>query len=387
MLYRIFFILLALLIVTDGYIYARFLHRIKRHRIIRRLFWLPSLILALFLACLTYSDNFSPGKSRLIGIYLLVYMAITIPKCLFCLCVLPGRLLRIFSRRMESVMFHTGLITGALSMAMILYGATEGWRHYQIKEVTFSSEELPPAFDGYRIVQFSDLHIGTIAGYPKEIRRIVELINRQRPDLIVFTGDLVNHKANELDGAEGILSGMRATDGVYSVLGNHDYSTYVRWETPEAQKANLEDLKQRQARMGWKLLNNDHVILRRDSSRIALAGVENDGEPPFPRKGDLPKALKGTEGLFKVLLSHDPTHWRREVLPKSDVQLTLAGHTHAMQFILAGYTPAAWFYPENKGMYLENGRGLYVNIGIGEVMLPFRFGAWPEITVITLRRK
>ena len=139
--------------------------------------------------------------------------------------------------------------------------------------------------------------------------------------------------------------------------------------------------------MGWKLLNNEHVIIKRDSSAIALVGVENDGEPPFPQLGDLPKALKGTDGLFKVLLSHDPTHWRREVLPESDIQLMLAGHTHAMQFMIGHYTPAAWFYPENRGMYLENGRGLYVNIGLGEVMLPFRFGAWPEFTVITLRCK
>lgn len=387
MLYRIFFLLLALLIVTDGYIYARFLHRIKRHRIIKQFFWLPSIVLAILLVFLTYGDNFSPARSHLIGIYLLVYMAITIPKSLFCLCMLLGRFFRIFSRRMESVLFYTGLTVGFLSMAMVIYGATEGWRHFQVTQVTFASKDLPPAFDGYRIVQFSDLHIGTIAGYPKEVKRIVDILNEQKADLVVFTGDLVNHKANELDKVETILSGIHAKDGVYSILGNHDYSTYIHWETPEAQKANLDDLKQRQAQMGWKLLNNEHVIIKRDSSAIALVGVENDGEPPFPQLGDLPKALKGTDGLFKVLLSHDPTHWRREVLPKSDIQLMLAGHTHAMQFMIGHYTPAAWFYPENRGMYLENGRGLYVNIGLGEVMLPFRFGAWPEFTVITLRCK
>lgn len=387
MLYRIFFFLLALLIATDGCIYARFLHRIKKHRIIKQFFWLPSLILAILLVFLTYGDNFSPERSHIIGIYLLVYMAITIPKSLFCICILLGRFFRLFSRRMESVMFYTGLTLGFLSMAMVIYGATEGWRHFQVKEVTFTSKDLPQAFDGYRIVQFSDLHIGTIAGYPKDVQRIVEIINAQQADLIVFTGDLVNHKADELEGVDSILSGLHARDGVYSVLGNHDYSTYLRWESPEAQNANLADLKRRQAGMGWKLLNNDHVILKRDSCAIALIGVENDGEPPFPQLGDLPKAMKGTEGMFKVLLSHDPTHWRREVLPESDIQLMLAGHTHAMQFMIGGYTPAAWFYPENKGMYLENERGLYVNIGLGEVMLPFRFGAWPEITVITLRCK
>ncbi len=387
MLYRIFFFLLALLIVTDGCIYARFLHRIKKHRIIKQFFWLPSLILAILLVFLTYGDNFSPERSHIIGIYLLVYMAITIPKSLFCICILLGRFLRLFSRRMESVMFYTGLTIGFLSMVMVIYGATEGWRHFQVKEVTFTSKDLPQVFDGYRIVQFSDLHIGTIAGYPKDVQRIVEIINAQQADLIVFTGDLVNHKADELEEVDSILSGLHARDGVYSVLGNHDYSTYLRWESPEAQNTNLADLKRRQAGMGWKLLNNDHVILKKDSCAIALIGVENDGEPPFPQLGDLPKAMKGTEGMFKVLLSHDPTHWRREVLPESDIQLMLAGHTHAMQFMIGGYTPAAWFYPENKGMYLENERGLYVNIGLGEVMLPFRFGAWPEITVITLRCK
>lgn len=387
MLYRIFFFLLALLIVTDGCIYTRFLHRIKKHRIIKQFFWLPSLILAILLVFLTYGDNFSPERSHIIGIYLLVYMAITIPKSLFCICILLGRFLRLFSRRMESVMFYTGLTIGFLSMVMVIYGATEGWRHFQVKEVTFTSKDLPQVFDGYRIVQFSDLHIGTIAGYPKDVQRIVEIINAQQADLIVFTGDLVNHKADELEGVDSILSGLHARDGVYSVLGNHDYSTYLRWESPEAQNTNLADLKRRQAGMGWKLLNNDHVILKKDSCAIALIGVENNGEPPFPQLGDLPKAMKGTEGMFKVLLSHDPTHWRREVLPESDIQLMLAGHTHAMQFMIGGYTPAAWFYPENKGMYLENERGLYVNIGLGEVMLPFRFGAWPEITVITLRCK
>lgn len=387
MLYRIFFVLLALLALTDGYIYARFLHRIKRHRLVKQLFWLPSILLAIALVCLTYSDNFSPRNSHLIGIYLLVYMALTIPKGLFCLFMLVGRLFRLFSRRMESVMFYSGLLVGFLSMAMVIYGATEGWRHFQVKEVTFKSKDLPPAFDGYRITQISDLHIGTIAGYPKEIRRMVDLINAQQSDLIVFTGDLINHKANELDSVEHILAGLHAPDGVYSVLGNHDYSTYIHWATPEAREENLKELKQRQARMGWQLLNNDHVTIKRDSCEIALVGVENDGEPPFPQLGDLPKATQGTEGLFKVLLSHDPTHWRREVLPESDIQLMLAGHTHAMQFILCGYTPASWFYPENRGMYMENDRGLYVNIGLGEVMLPFRFGAWPEITVITLQCK
>ncbi len=387
MLYRIFIFLILLLILTDGGIYIRFKQRIIQYPMLKWLFWIPSSVLTIVLLFLTFGDNFSPARSHLIGFYLLVYMAITIPKGLFCLFLLLGRLLRPLSRPIEHVMIGLGLFIGFSSMFMVVYGAIEGWRHFQVKEVTFASPDLPEAFDGYRIIHISDLHIGTIADYPQEVQHMVDLINEQQADIIVFTGDLVNHKANELDNVQHILTRLQAKEGVYSVLGNHDYSIYLRWESDEEKVANLVDLKRRQADMGWRLLNNEHVILQRDSSTIALVGVENSGAPPFPDLGDLPKALAGTEGLFKVLLSHDPTHWRREVLPQSDIQLMLAGHTHAMQFMLFGFTPSVWFYPENHGLYREGDRGLYVNMGTGGVMLSFRYGAWPEITLLTLRQK
>lgn len=213
---------------------------------------------------------------------------------------------------------------------------------------------------------------------------MVDLVNAQKPDLIVFTGDLVNNRAAELDGFEEILSQLHATDGVYSILGNHDYGPYYRWKSKREQVNNLNDLKKRQADMGWILLNNEHTLLHRGNDSIALIGVENEGEPPFSQHGDLPKAQAGTNGLFKLLLSHNPTHWRREVLPQSDIDLMLAGHTHAMQLAIGHHSPASWIYPEWGGMYMEDNRGLYVNVGMGFVGLPFRFGAWPEITVITL---
>ena len=158
------------------------------------------------------------------------------------------------------------------------------------------------------------------------------------------------------------------------------------WKSKQDQDNNLIELKQRQAAMGWKLLNNEHTFLIQGNDSIALIGVENQGEPPFSQHGDLPKAKAGIEGMFKLLLSHNPTHWRREVLPESDIDLMLAGHTHAMQLQLGNYSPSVYIYPEWGGMYLEGTRGLYVNVGIGYVGLPFRFGAWPEITVLTLRR-
>ena len=173
---------------------------------------------------------------------------------------------------------------------------------------------------------------------------------------------------------------------MYSVLGNHDYSPYIKWETKEAQEANLNSLKSKQAAMGWKILNNDHVILHHHGDSIALAGVENSGNPPFPNYGDMQKALKGTEGMYKILMSHDPTHWHREVLPESDVQLMLSGHTHEMQFSLFGFSPAKFVYPEHNGLYQEGKQSLFVNIGLGYLMFPMRLGAWPEITVITLHK-
>ena len=230
-------------------------------------------------------------------------------------------------------------------------------------------------FDGYRIVQISDIHIGSWQGNPDPIKQLVDSVNGQKPDLIVFTGDLVNQQSHELDGFQEILSQLYAPDGVYSILGNHDYGSYYHWQSPKAEIANLDYLIRQQKAMGWKLLNNEHDILHHKGDSIALIGVENDGEPPFSQFADLPQAMQGTEGMFQILLSHNPTHWRREVLPQSDISLMLAGHTHAMQGILFGHSLAELIYPEWRGMYYEGKRALYVNIGIGYVGLPFRFGA------------
>ena len=387
MLQRIFFLLLFFMVLTDWYIYRYHIRKLARKNWLRVAYFIPSILLLIVLIILNFKDNFGENENYIIGIYLIVYMALIIPKGLFMLCSFIGLAFKRVWKRSTFIGNILGLAIGLGGMFMVLYGTVSGWHRYQVKEVTFESADLPEAFNGYKIVQFSDLHIGTIAKYPKQVQRLVDIINQQKGDLIVFTGDLVNHRASELNGVEHILGQLRAPNGVYSVLGNHDYSPYFKWKSPREQAANLKELKQRQAQMGWTLLNNANTLIQRKDTCIALVGVENQGLPPFPEKGDLPKAIKGTEGLFKVLLSHDPTHWRREVLPDTDIQLTLSGHTHAMQFILFGFTPASWFFKENRGMYYETDRALYVNIGVGEVMLPFRFGAWPEITVITLQKK
>ena len=245
---------------------------------------------------------------------------------------------------------------------------------------------LPEAFDGYRIVQISDIHSGSYKHSPGIIEKMVKLTNEQQGDVIFFTGDLVNQRSIEVDQFVDVLSQLHAPDGVYSILGNHDYGRYYRWAQPEDEVTNEEHLFDQEFNIGWKFLKNQHDIIHRGNDSIAVIGVENSGNPPFPQYADLPKASEGTEGMFRILLSHDPTHWRREVLPKTDIDLMLAGHTHAAQFSLFGWSPAAWIYDEWGGMYQEGAQGLYVNVGIGFVGLPFRFGAWPEITVITLHR-
>lgn len=387
MLQRIFFLLLFLMVLTDWYIYRFHIRKLTHKKWLRIAYFIPSALLLIALVILYFKDNFGENENFIIGIYVIVYMAIIIPKGLYMLFSLIGMAFKRVWKKSTFIGNIVGLIIGLGGMFMVIYGTVFGWHKYQVKEVTFQSADLPEDFNGYKIVQFSDLHIGTISKYPKQVQKLTDIINAQKGDLIVFTGDLVNHRASELNGVENILSQLHAPDGVFSVLGNHDYSPYFKWESPRQQAANLDTLKQKEAQMGWKLLNNAHTLIHRNDTCIALIGVENQGLPPFPEKGDLPKAMKGTEGLFKILLSHDPTHWRREVLPDSDIQLTLSGHTHAMQFIMFGFTPASWFFKEYKGMYYENDRALYVNIGVGEVMLPFRFGAWPEITVITLQKK
>lgn len=264
---------------------------------------------------------------------------------------------------------------------------TEGKQHFQIREVTITYKDLPDAFDGYRILQLSDIHSGSWTRNGKAIQKAVDMVNAEQADLVVFTGDIVNNIATELDEFIPILSQIKGKDGVYSVLGNHDYSPYIKWNTKAEQQTNLDSLLAKEARMGWQVLNNEHTIIHRGHDSIALVGVENSGNPPFPNYGDLPKALKGTDGIFKVLLSHDPTHWRREVLPESDVQLMLSGHTHEMQFSIFGFSPAKFVYPEHNGLYREGNQALFVNVGLGYLMFPMRLGAWPEITVITLKKE
>ena len=389
-MYRITLLLTLVLLIPDVYIYIVHIVRKTKNTWLRLSYWLPSIaILAAYLYFMYLAgDNPMANHTQAIGRIGTVALLFIVAKLLFIVCSAAGWLVHAVIRSCPRAPFNAlGIVLGLIGFGSMLYGSVWGITRFEVKEVEYRSALLPEGFDGYRIVQISDLHLGSWQGNPAPIQRLVDLVNRQHADLIVFTGDLVNQQSHEVDGFQPILSRLHAPDGVYSILGNHDYGSYYRWPDEQAERDNLAYLIQQQEAMGWRMLNNAHDIIRHRGDSIALIGVENDGEPPFPQYADLPRAMQGTEGMFQILLSHNPTHWRREVLPTTRIPLMLSGHTHAMQAIVFGRSLAPLKYPEWQGMYYEGDRALYVNIGIGYVGLPFRLGAWPEVTVLTLRKE
>lgn len=280
-----------------------------------------------------------------------------------------------------------GLIASTVPFAAVLYGVTKGRRKFNVARVRIESPGLPEAFNGLRVVQISDLHLGSYGDDLSIARDGVELINAESPDLLLFTGDMVNDYADEAEPFIPVFAGAQARMGKYSILGNHDYSDYVKWDSTTAKRANLEKLTDIHRQMGFKILLDEHVTLERGGDRIGLLGVQNWGRR-FQQYGDLDKAMYGSEQLpFRILMSHDPTHWDEKVLG-TGIDLTLSGHTHGAQFgvRLNGvvYSPAQWVYKHWAGLYAEGNQRLYVNRGFGFIGFPGRVGMPPEITVFEL---
>lgn len=390
MILRLLPILLATCLVPDIYIYCRHLRHTAIPRWLKILFWGPSAGLLFFSVWLTLTETLSPENMDAIQLFLSAYMLLALPKTAYLLVSLPGKLIERFRPGYRKA---NNLISSAVALevlAVMILGQAYGPTHLRVRHDTFRSPQLPRAFDGYKIVQFTDLHLTSMKQHPDLVHILVDSINAQQADAICFTGDLISTDVTELYPFLEELSRLQAPDGVFSILGNHDYLNYAHYLTPLQKAENFQELIQLQKKMGWTVLRNENRVLHRDNDSIAILGVENDGQPPFPQRGDLNKAQNGLQNpasLFQILLSHDPSHWRRKVLPETNIQLTLSGHTHGMQFLIGNWSPAQYFYPEWNGFYNEGQQSLYVSIGVGGALIPFRFGAWPEINVLTLRCK
>lgn len=285
------------------------------------------------------------------------------------------------------------LILASIPFGALMYGMFRGKYNYKVMSYEIEFDDLPNSFDGFTISHISDIHCGSFDNYEK-VKYGIELINKQKSDVIMFTGDIVNNISAELDPWKDLFSKLTAKYGIYSVLGNHDYGDYMQWNSDDEKIKNFENLKKIQNEMGFNLLLNENDSIRKGDETISIVGVENWGAGGFKKAGDLKKAISGLSSKeFKILLSHDPSHWNAEVTPSENYfPLTLSGHTHGMQFGIdipgwIKWSPIKWRYPQFAGLYKKAKEYLYVNRGFGYLAYPGRVGMWPEITVITLKKK
>jgi predicted MPP superfamily phosphohydrolase len=281
---------------------------------------------------------------------------------------------------------------GAVPLLAMLWGMVKGKTDYTVRRVVLRYPNLPASFEGFKILQISDLHTGSFGGNVEPMQRAVALINAQRADLIVMTGDLVNNIATEVEPHIPALAGIKSDLPIFSILGNHDYGDYVQWESLEAKRENLQRLARNHAKIGWRLLLDESHTIRRGSDELAVLGVQNwSSHPQFPKHGKLAETHAASGNApFKLLLSHDPSHWTAQVLDYQDIDLTLSGHTHGMQFGInlpfLKWSPVQYSYPQWAGLYEQGRQKLYVNVGLGYLGIPMRAGFLPEITVLELRR-
>ena len=326
----------------------------------------------------------------LVSVILLAEDVFRIPQALYSfLKRVPEQTQFIPSRR--KIISQIALGLASIPFASLLYGMYRGKYNYKVLSYNLEFEDLPDAFDGFKITQISDIHSGSFDNQTK-VQYGVDLVNQQKSDLVLFTGDLVNNRADEIKPWIKIFNKIKAEFGVFSILGNHDYGDYMRWESPAAKRKNMEDLYDAHNEMGWDLLLNESRFIEKDGERLAIIGVENWGSG-FKKAGDLNKALnKVSEKDFKILLTHDPSHWEAQVIPHPfKIHLTLSGHTHGMQFGIEipgviKWSPAKWRYKQWAGLYGENKQYLNVNRGFGYLAYPGRVGMWPEVSVITLSK-
>lgn len=385
-------ILLLFAIAIDFYLWRR-IRTVSKNKIWSRIHVTVAVIFNLALLLVICVPKRSGGNSglELIMWTLYTYFSVYIPKFLFVIFDLIAALPLLWKRNRWKWLSVTGIVIGVIVFIVMWWGALINRYSIDVRNVDVEIAGLPEEFDGFTIAQISDLHVGTYGTDTAFVSDVVDRVNSLSPDIVAFTGDIVNRRSSELRPFVSPLSRLRGRDGVFSILGNHDYGDYYSWPSPQAKAENMTELLDMQSEMGWKMLNNATAFVYRGNDSIAIVGVENVGDPPFTVYGDLDMAYEALDDpTVKILLSHNPAHWVEDIKdsPDKNIALTLSGHTHAMQMSAFGLSPAALRYPTWGGLYSdEDGHQLYVNIGIGEVAIPARIGATPEITLITLRRK
>ncbi len=371
MIAKSIFLFIALIILPDVILWYQYFRKLVWWK--QLLWFIPGLVLLIATILLAGERDFVPDDMTYLNIYLLVMGMVTLPKTVFAIGSFFGR-----------KALKVNAVLTLLMWYVLIYGSFFGVKDLEVKHVDLSFKDLPAHFEGYRIVQFSDIHLGSIDRGLLE--RAVDSIKAQRGNVVVFTGDIQNKEPKEILQYQDVLSKIKAEDGVISIIGNHDYSEYI--DAPYDVKAFNEELTiGYQQDMGWGVLVNGRRPIKRGDEQIYIAGMDNDGEGRFPQKGNINRTLYGlSRNTFVVMLEHDPSSWRRKILPHSHAQLTLSGHTHGMQFSIFGWIPLTLIKKDVCGLSQVGDRYLYVSKGLGGVV-PFRFGSKPEIVVITLHRK
>lgn len=399
-------IFILFLLLIDLYAFQAFKTTFKDGSFMRVAYWVFSALVWVFIIFAFTRFNRQDGFSHLF-MYLMAFMILSlVPKLIVVVLMLVEDIIRVVAGGIQSLsaseggaflagrrkfVSQTALILAAIPFIGVIHGVLIGRYNFRVVNKTLEFDDLPEAFDGLTITQISDVHSGSFDNIPK-IQYAIDLINEQKSDLLLFTGDLVNNKAEEMEPWVDIFSKLEAPMGMYSILGNHDYGDYVSWDSAEAKAENMEQLYAIHKQIGFNLMRNENTKLQRNGESIDLVGVENWGLG-FAQHGDLTKAMQGLDkDSFKILMSHDPSHFDQEVkVFDKKVNLTLSGHTHGMQFGIEipgflKWSPVSLRYPKWAGLYEELGRKLYVNRGFGFLAFPGRVGIWPEITVFKLKK-
>lgn len=409
---RLFFAIAFVFIVDliNAYGLKKMLRRLKdsfAYKFIFYSYWLLGIALAIYFVIHFILTGY-PGEDYIkyrsfffiFGIFILLYL----PRIVFSIFVIWQhiyyQIMKLLKpkrgyvvKRNQRQNYHIqkiGFIFVFLSFIVVLYGMIWGKSDFIVKEQTIYFKELPSGFDGFRIAQISDTHLGSFANI-NEVRKGLKLLKDQNADILLFTGDMVNNVAEEVQPFINDFKAIKPKLGKFSILGNHDMGDYVKWKKAEMKYAEVKQLIDSEEGMGFKMLLNENVILYRNGDSIALLGVENWGKPPFKQYGNLQRTMSGVENVaFKLLMTHDPSHFKLQVLDKTNIQLSLSGHTHGMQFGIdccgLKWSPIKWLYPEWSGLYKFDNQYLYVNQGFGFLGMPARIGIRPEITIITLKK-